>query len=439
MDARTRPAVRRLGVLGAVTLVASLLVALAAPSTAAAPRTPDRFTGFAFDTCVAPTSAAMDRWNLTSPYAVIGIYTSGGSRFCSPEKGNSPNLTPAWVREHAGKGWRFLPIHVGLQAPCYGSSSKARMSRNAAVARGQGKAEAGEAVEGAQRYGFGRSSVLYLDVEYYDRADRTCDRAVLEFIDAFNEVVKAKGYRSGLYSSASAAIAAVDQARTAGRARYTFPDHVWFAWDNRRSDVDGGRFLSDRNWAGQRLHQYHLDVPVSHGGVRLDIDKNALLVGGGSRPGRDVKVCGVSQSQRRYAALRIGSRGEQVRLLTCLLRAEGLTRTVTSTYTRVTARAVDRYRARRDWPRNGRVTAPVWSSLMSRGSVPRVLKRGSSGDAVWRLQRALRAAGASVPVNGVFDAATQRAVESYRRANGQPGYPTATEAVWNLLRRGKAA
>ncbi len=437
MHARTRPAVRRLGVLGALSLVLSALVAVAAPAQAA-PKTPDRFTGYAFDICVAPSSQTMDRWNLTSPYSVIGIYTSGSSRYCSPEKGNSPHLSPAWVREQASKGWRFLTIHVGRQAPCY-SSRKTRMSRNVSVARGQAKADAREAVAEARRYGFGKRSTVYLDIEWYDRSDAGCDRAVLEFIDAFNEVVKAKGYRSGLYSSASAAIAAVDQARAAKRARFTFPNQVWFAWTNKKANTDGGTYLADAGWRRQRLHQYHNNTSVSHGGARLTIDKNYIDVGGGSRPGRDTKVCGVKQSQPRYKTLRTGSRGEQVKLLRCLLKREGLTRKAIGVYDRSTRIAVDRYRARQGWKRTGTASAAVWASLLAEGGTPRVLKRGSSGDSVWRLQRSLRAAGASVSLTGIFDARTTKAVQSFRRKHSQPGYPTATKGVWALLRDGKRA
>ena len=66
-----------------------------------------------------------------------------------------------------------------------------------------------------------------------------------------------------------------------------------------------------------------------------------------------------------------------------------------------------------------------------------MLKRGSVGEAVWRLQRALTAAGTSVTINGVYDSKTVSAVKAYRSANGLTSYETTESSVWSLLQRGK--
>jgi peptidoglycan hydrolase-like protein with peptidoglycan-binding domain len=68
-----------------------------------------------------------------------------------------------------------------------------------------------------------------------------------------------------------------------------------------------------------------------------------------------------------------------------------------------------------------------------------VLKRGSVGEPVWRLQRSLRAAGATVTLNGVYDAQTVRAVRNYRTANDLPDLQTAEAKVWHMLFRGVRA
>lgn len=66
-----------------------------------------------------------------------------------------------------------------------------------------------------------------------------------------------------------------------------------------------------------------------------------------------------------------------------------------------------------------------------------MLKRGSVGEPVWRLQRALRAARMTVSITGVYDSATAAAVRKYRSANGLPTYETTESAVWSLLQRGR--
>jgi peptidoglycan hydrolase-like protein with peptidoglycan-binding domain len=434
MDAPHRTAVRRLGVLAVVALVASLLAATSGTASAASPKTPGRFTGYAFDTCVAPSNAVMDVWRLTSPFSAVGIYTSGRARAC-PESAQ-PNLSPGWVRRQAALGWRFLPIHVGLQAPCF-SGKKSRMASSTRTARNQARAEADEAVAAARRYGFGAKNVLYLDIEYYNRANRACDNTTVEFIDAWNERVAKRGYRAGLYSSASAAIMAVDEARRTKRKGFDQPYHLWFAWENNRADVNGGQYLAAAGWRGRRLHQYDLDRRVSYGGKAINIDRNFLVTGGGSRATRDTKACGVPLTQPRYRSLKQGDRNKQVKLLRCLLRRQGLVKSVSGTYSAATARAVNTYRRSKGWSANGRVSRPVWTALLAEGSTGGVLKRGSTGEKVWRLQRSLKAGGASVTVNGVFDARTAAAVQRLRQRNGLPGYQTVDAVVWRKLQAGR--
>ena len=103
--------------------VAGFLTALAAPffaaipASAAAPAAPGNFTGYGFDACVAPSQTVMDAWNQRSPYSAIGIYISGNSRHCGDD--DQPNLSKVWVAKNANNGWRFIPIHVGRQSPCF--------------------------------------------------------------------------------------------------------------------------------------------------------------------------------------------------------------------------------------------------------------------------------------------------------------------------------
>ncbi|MCD9154108.1 glycoside hydrolase domain-containing protein [Aeromicrobium duanguangcaii] len=427
------PIARRLALVLGLLLVASLM---ASPAHAADPRSPQRFTGYAFDTCVSPSDQVMDAWNLTSPYAVVGIYTSGNSRYCDDSK--QPHLSPAWVKRQANRGWLFLPIHVGYQAPCFDSkSTKRHMSYDVATARKQARADADEATRRASQFGFAKGNAVYLDIEWYDRANRRCDAAVLTFIDAFVARSHKRGYKVGLYSSGSAAIAAVDEARHAKRKGFDFPDQMWFAWTNKRANTNGGPYLSNSFWKRDRVHQYHNNVAVSYGGHRVTIDKNVLALGGGSRAKKEQKVCKMSPTLKRYRSLKAGSRGKDVKLLQCLLRRAGHKATITGRWNARTTKAVNSYRTSLGWPRNGAATRPLWTALLSRGKTPIALKRGKVGEPVHRLQRSLRASGQKVNVTGIYDARTSTAVRAYRKKMRLPGYQTADARVWAALQAGR--
>jgi hypothetical protein len=428
----------RLPILGlAAGLVASLL--LSSPAGAAGPAAPGGFTGHGFDTCVAPSQATMDAWNLTSPYSVVGIYVSGSSRYCGDAQ--QPNLSPQWVAQNAANGWRFLPIHVGRQAPCFVNNPSSRvqkqlMSRSAKTARSQARSEAKETIAALKKYGFGKHSVSYLDIEHYARSS-SCDRVVLEFVDAWTEYLHAKGYKSGLYGSGSAVVQAVDEARRSNRRGFTEPDQMWLAWGNGRADTKGGPYLSNSGWKRQRLHQYQLDVTESYGGASVLIDKNYLDVGKGSRASKESKPCGTTQTFTRYRTLKAGSKGPQVKALECVLHRRGFLSSVDSRYRTGTARAVSAFQTSMGWAPTGTVTRSTWTALLSSGRSPRVLKVGSTGSPVWRLQRSLVAAGAHLKVTGVYDARTDRAVRAYRGVRGLPGYRTTDAAVWAELQRGQ--
>jgi len=423
---------------GTVALAASMLV----PSAAAAadPKAPGDFTGYGFDACVAPSQKVMDAWNLRSPYSAVGIYISGNSRYCGDK--HQPNLSRTWVETNASRGWRFIPIHVGYQSPCFRNNSgsrvqKMRMSRTISTARSQAARDAAEGIAALKKYGFGSGDVHYLDLEWYPRT-KSCDNAVLAFIDVWTKKLHAAGFKSGVYSSGSAAIAALDAAKASGR-RMTYPDHLWIAWTNKVANTDAGPYLRDSLWDNhQRIHQYHNNVRAAYGGYSVTIDKNFLDVGKGSVAMKDPKPCGVALSFGRYPRLNRGDTGSRVSALQCLLKKRGHSVRVTGTFGSSTSKAIDAFRKSLGWrPTAGHTTRPTWTALLSAGSKPRVLKRGSVGWAVWRLQRALTAAGTSVRINGVYDTRTVAAVKSYRRANGLVAYETTESSVWSLLQRGK--
>jgi hypothetical protein len=418
-------------------LAASVLPASSAH--AADPQAPGSFTGYGFDTCVAPSQSVMDDWNYFSPYAAIGIYVSGNSRYCGDAY--QPHLSPEWVATNAAHGWRFLPIHVGYQAPCFKNNPESRvqkkhMSRTTSTARSQATSDANEAVAALKKYGFPSGSVTYLDIEYYSRSDTSCDAAVRQFVDAFDERVHTLGFKTGLYSSGSAAIASINAIRTA--SWLDKPDHMWIAWTNKIADTDGGPYLSDSAWTGhRRIHQYHNNVKQTYGGKSITLDKNFLDVGRGSVSPSPELMCGVNPNLTSWPRLERGDTGKVVVVLQCVLQSLGLKKSVTGEVGSGTIAAINAFRASKGWARSGATTHPFWAALLSIGTEPRVLKFGSVSQDVWRLQRSLRGAGHSIRLTGRFDATTASIVQAYRRATGLGSYQTATPAVWRMLKRGK--
>lgn len=423
------------------TALASVLIAsvfAAGPSSAAAPQAPGNLMGYGFDACVAPSQKVMDQWNRKSPYSAIGIYISGNSRYCGDKY--QPNLSKAWVQRNANNGWHFMPIHVGYQAPCFKNNprsrvQKKRMSTRVSTARAQARSDAAESLAAARKYGFGKGSVLYLDIEWYSRTNATCDDVTRRFIDEWTQEMHKAGYKSGLYSSGSAAIRSVDLMR--GTSWYDFPDHMWIAWTNKKANTDGGPYLSDAGWRNhQRIHQFHNGVNQRYGGYTLNIDKNYLDVGKGAVRAAEPRPCGVTMSFSSYANLRYGSKGAQVSALQCILRQLGLKKSISGGFGTGTRSGVNAFRKQHGWSQNGTVNSVVWTALLAVGGKPRVMKYGSVDQAVWRLQRALTASGRPVRITGFYNTQTERAAAAYRASNRQTAYTTVDSGVWSLLSRG---
>jgi len=421
--------------LAAASVIVLCVVSVAAPATSAsadAPRAPGSFTGYGFDTCTAPSQAVMDAWWRNSPFSAVGIYISGASRSCA-----QPELTPEWVRTQADDGWRFLPLHLGRQAPCI--DRQPRIARDPGRARAQGVDAAKTAVARADVLGLRPGSVLYLDIEWYDITRRGCNAAVLSFVSGWTQRLHRLRYRSGVYSSASAAIRALDQARIETPARYNLPDQLWVGWSNGRADVEGEPYLSDEGWMPhRRIHQYVLDTYAAYGGVTLRIDRNWLDVGQGSVAPTPRRTCGRQLGFTSYPARERGDRGRLVSAAQCLLRQHGtFDQDISGVFGRPTVQAVHRYQQLARLPDTGTLTRRTWVALLSAGSRG-VAKLGSASQAVWRLQRALTAAiREPVPVTGVFDATTAHAVATYERAHGLARTEVADADIWSRLHRGQ--
>jgi len=249
-----------------VTVVAGIAIWFTVRSADAATVQPGAYTGLGFDTCTAPSSAAMKAWK-ESPYRAIGIYIGGVSRGCQ-----QPNLTAAWVSEQQQNGWHLLPIYVGLQASCSTHSSRIGNSQAAAQGRNAGS----DAVTQAGTLGLAPNSLLIYDMEAYPDTDAACKAGVMAFMKAWTIRVHEAGYASGYYSSASSGVKQqVDDYSADGYAR---PDYVDFArWDHIGSVTDVG--IPAAYWApGRRIKQYAGGHDETYGGVTINIDTDYLDV-----------------------------------------------------------------------------------------------------------------------------------------------------------------
>jgi peptidoglycan hydrolase-like protein with peptidoglycan-binding domain len=135
-------------------------------------------------------------------------------------------------------------------------------------------------------------------------------------------------------------------------------------------------------------------------------------------PGSTAGAC--ERTMPAYPMLVPGARGPAVRALQCFLNdADYGPVAVNGTYGAQTRAAVKHVEDTLDGApaRPGRIDDGMWVLVISRSMGLEPLRLGSSGPEVVTLQRALRAAGATLPVDGHFGARTQAAVRAFQEAN----------------------
>jgi peptidoglycan hydrolase-like protein with peptidoglycan-binding domain len=291
-------------------------------------------------------------------------------------------------------------------------------------------------VDIARGLGIGRGATLYYDLEDYDIAPDDCRRSALRFLSGWTDTLHGADYQSGVYSNIAAAITSVDYANLASPGSYTMPDDIWFAWSNGRADTKTGDWVQTSQWDDHaRIHQYALDTQQTHGGYTLTIDANWADVGHGSVAPQPKALCrGVDVDLRRYPSLGQGKRGPAVSAGQCLLRRQHFTAApISGRYDARTVVAVRKAQRRLDLEETGRLTRPTWAALLARGRQP-VLKVGSTGDTVLRLQRAVTAAlGRPTRIDGVYTTKTAKAVSKLQRKRGLAPTGVVTTEVWDAL------
>ena len=218
-----------------------------------------------FDTCTAPSLSAMKVWK--SSYSAIGVYIGGQNMACS-----YGNLSSSWVQSAHSIGWSLLPLYVGLQAPC--DPFPGKISGTWAAVQAKGAADA--AVSDAVSFGLGQGSPIYFDMESYDNSNASCRTAVLTFLDAWTRELHARGYTSGVYSSASTGVTDLVGTTTISGHSMAQPDAMWFAlWDS-NGNLTGTPYLPSSRWASDRVKQYAGNKTQKIGGYTLNIDADRV-------------------------------------------------------------------------------------------------------------------------------------------------------------------
>ncbi|GAB2973820.1 glycoside hydrolase domain-containing protein [Nocardioides montaniterrae] len=417
------------------------------------PVTPGDFQGYGFDQCSAPSQSTMDAWLRSSPYLAVGIYISGNSRACRSQ----PNLTTTWIHNQLARGWKLLPITLGPQASCnsryprYGSSIDPRINPTPGSlgkygrARNQARAEAAKTASAAAALGITKGSTLWYDLEAFDIKNTGCRESALSFLSAYTDALHADGYVSGVYSSAGSGIVALDDVRRTRPSAYTLPDRIWIArWDGNANTST--TYIPDTGWnPGRRAKQYLGGHTETWGGVRINIDRDFLSLGRGSYSPKTYPCGGVDLDLRSFPAISSANAAQHpgtVKALQCMLKFRGLyAGKVNGRYNTATIAAVRQWRTSHGLgsATSNLVSASFWAAFLSAGHKP-VLKVGSAGQDVRRLQRALNGVYPRrlLPVTGVYDSGTRAVVTTYQRQHGMSQTGIVVNGLWNRLQAGGA-
>jgi hypothetical protein len=428
----------------AVTLATAVaVVGAAVPAGADGRVTPGNFTGYGFDQCETVSQKTMDTWLRTSPFLAVGVYMSGASRACRTQA----NLTPAWVDTQLRNGWRILPITLGPQSSCvgrfprYGPTIDPTIRESStdayAAARKQGTAEAQSAVTAAKKLGIALKSTLWYDLEGWSNvSDVSCRESALSFLQAWTKELHRLGYVSGVYSSAGSGMVILDRARI-NRPTYVLPDYIWIArWDEVANTST--TYISEDGWnPHRRVKQYQGGHNETWGGATVNIDRDFLDVGRGSVAAAETHCDGVVVDYLKYETLvpRTTNRAK-VSVVQCLLKEQGYWEGgLKGWYGARLSAAILRWQEARGFEPTTTWSRKHWASLLSWG--PRtIIKFGSAGSAVRRLQRALNADGAAIPVTGVFNQATESALRQWQATVGTTVTGVAALPTWWRLNKG---
>lgn len=127
----------------------------------------------------------------------------------------------------------------------------------------------------------------------------------------------------------------------------------------------------------------------------------------------------VSRELSNYSTIRLGSRGNFVRILQYLLNWYGVNLAVDGIFGVGTERAVVQFQRNNNLTADGIVGRNTWNKLLNLNPSEDVLRRGSKNSSVMFLQRLLLSYLYPITnLDGIFGPETERAVQAFQAENG---------------------
>jgi hypothetical protein len=117
-------------------------------------------------------------------------------------------------------------------------------------------------------------SPAYIDIENFPAGHPACDTSVRRFLLGWINELRARHYRAGVYGLPTGAIRVLVAAHKSNSA-YPIPNAIWFA---RYDGVDStsSADIPSTYLRYHRIHQYRADIDRTYGGIKLNIDKDAM-------------------------------------------------------------------------------------------------------------------------------------------------------------------
>ena len=134
-----------------------------------------------------------------------------------------------------------------------------------------------------------------------------------------------------------------------------------------------------------------------------------------------------------YAGVEVGSTGSAAGAVQCLLGRAGYQVKVDRSFSSSDAAELKAFQSRAELAATGQASGPTWAALIAKGDRP-VLRTGSRGTDVTRLQLSLRALGhRELPGTTYYASLTRTAVASLQRDLGWSPTGVADARVWHAL------
>lgn len=245
------------------TLLATLTVLALALTRAAAPATADdgshRYERKGLDKCSVPTHPVMKKFWDGTPWWWWGLYIGGGSMAC-----DNDHITANWLDIELDRGYGFMPIWVGKQAPC--TNFAHRFSYDTSKAYDQGYNNARRAYLRILDLGMATNTPIAFDLEGFNTGNAACVAAAKAFIRGWSAHLRIEpAQKPGVYgSSCSSALSKYWDISPR-------PEFIWGAnWDNTPNVYDLS-CVSSNIW-GKRHKQYRGKVKITANGTTRTVD-----------------------------------------------------------------------------------------------------------------------------------------------------------------------